>query len=264
MGFGSAGSPLSAAAVVPDRRDRRRDRPRRSSPPRKEKVLKWDSAGEVRYHYDQAGRVIAESRPDGSKIREYVCLGNTLILVDGCVTTDLQSACGARNWLHADTLGSVVARTDASGAVAARSEHHAWGEQSFLQGAGGGVGSMRIALTDELKASAGRPLSDYCSLVELRIYLAEEDDGYRGPAVELILAAGDAAPTALSLRAFGVREFHCGFAGRPVQVMGFDVESLRGRQMEGINWRVFDYEDDRIGFLCRELEVVSVGPLPAR
>lgn len=32
--------------------------------------------------------------------------------------------------------------------------------------------------------------------------------------------------------------------------------------MEGLNWRVHDEEDNRLGFLCRDIEVVSLGELP--
>ncbi len=82
------------------------------------------------YHYDPAGRVMAESTlPLGTKLRDFVYLGNKLIVVDGCVDGAPSSCTSTHQWYHTDALGSVVARTDSSGVVTARFDYEPWGEQ---------------------------------------------------------------------------------------------------------------------------------------
>ncbi len=48
------------------------------------------------------------------------------------------------------------------------------------------------------------------------------------------------------------------FGGGPVQIMGFDIHFVGDRGMEGINYEVEDYEDDRIHFVCRGVSILSV------
>jgi hypothetical protein len=50
------------------------------------------------------------------------------------------------------------------------------------------------------------------------------------------------------------------FGGGPVQIMGFDIHFVGDRRMEGVNYEVEDYEDDRIHFVCRGVSVLSVTP----
>ncbi len=90
------------------------------------------------YHYDPAGRVLAESTlPLGTKLRDFVYLGNKLIVVDGCVDGAPSSCTSTRQWYHTDALGSVVARTDSSGVVTARFDYEPWGEQYTVPAAQG-------------------------------------------------------------------------------------------------------------------------------
>jgi RHS repeat-associated protein len=91
------------------------------------RVRKDTTTEAVLYHYDAGGRIIAETRPDGTRLRDYVYLGNKLLLVDGCVSVG--SSCSEREWYHTDALGSVLARTDGAGAVTAQLEYSPWGEQ---------------------------------------------------------------------------------------------------------------------------------------
>ncbi len=92
------------------------------------RVMKADAAQTTLYHHDPSGRVIAETLPDGTKLRDYVYLGDKLIAVDGCVAS-YAAPCNDRQWYHTDTLGSVAARTDRSGAVMSRLRYMPWGEE---------------------------------------------------------------------------------------------------------------------------------------
>jgi hypothetical protein len=113
-----------------------------------------------------------------------------------------------------------------------------------------------MSVEDLLKA-AGRPLSHFRRLREIRVFVVNDSDGYPDPAVHLTIATEDSSHVALSLRAVGVREFHVAFSGTPIQIMGLAIESLRDRQWERLNWRVFDKEDDKIGFMCRDVELTQ-------
>src|SRR5262249_22091465 len=42
------------------------------------------AAVDVVYHYDAGGRLIAETTPDGTKIRDYYYVAGQLVAVDGC------------------------------------------------------------------------------------------------------------------------------------------------------------------------------------
>ncbi len=49
-----------------------------------------------------------------------------------------------------------------------------------------------------------------------------------------------------------------GFGGGSVQVMGFDIRFIGDRGLEGINYEIEDYEDDRIRFKCSDVSIQSV------
>lgn len=93
------------------------------------RVAKTDPAGgvDVVYHYDAAGRLIAETLPTGAKVREYYYAGEWLVAIDGCINS-FSVACGEREFVHSDILGSIVARTDTAGAVTRRIDYQPWGE----------------------------------------------------------------------------------------------------------------------------------------
>ncbi len=91
------------------------------------RVAKTDGGQTTLYHYDAAGRVIAESLGDGTKLRDYFYLGDKLVAVDGCLS-GAPPACTERQWYHTDILGSVIARTDTTGAVVAQLDYQPWGE----------------------------------------------------------------------------------------------------------------------------------------
>ena len=48
-----------------------------------------------------------------------------------------------------------------------------------------------------------------------------------------------------------------GFGGGPVQIMGFDIHFVGDRGLEGINYEIEDYEDNRISFFCRGISIQS-------
>lgn len=91
------------------------------------RVQKADASGTTLYHYGADGRIIAETLPDGTKLRDYIYLGDKLLAVDGCITTS-PPACSEREWYHTETLGTPLARTNATGTVTARFDYRAWGE----------------------------------------------------------------------------------------------------------------------------------------
>jgi len=52
------------------------------------------------------------------------------------------------------------------------------------------------------------------------------------------------------------------FGGGFVQIMGFDINFVGDRGMEGINFRIEDYEDDRIRFDCSGITIQSATRVP--
>jgi RHS repeat-associated protein len=101
------------------------------------RVEKTDAEGTTVYHYDPTGRLVAETLPDGTKLRDYLYLGTKLVAVDGCMEGTSASGCAERQWYHTDTLGSVLARTDGIGAVVTRFDYRPWGEVATASGVAG-------------------------------------------------------------------------------------------------------------------------------
>ena len=48
------------------------------------------------------------------------------------------------------------------------------------------------------------------------------------------------------------------FGSGGVQIMGFDIRYIGDRGLEGINYEIDDYEDNRICFNCRSINIHSV------
>jgi RHS repeat-associated protein len=96
------------------------------------RVRKTASGIDVVYHYDSSGRLLSETTATGSRIRDYIYVGDQLAVVDGCVS-GFTVGCGQREWLHTDLVGTVVARTNAAGAVTAQLNYHPWGEANSAQ-----------------------------------------------------------------------------------------------------------------------------------
>jgi len=101
------------------------------------RIAKTEAGQTTVYHHDASGRVIAETTPQGLRLRDYVYLGDKLVAVQGCMEGASSSGCTLRQWYHTDTLGSVLARTDASGTVVTRFDYRAWGERATADGVEG-------------------------------------------------------------------------------------------------------------------------------
>lgn len=86
------------------------------------------NGNETVYHYDLKGRLLAETRADGARVREYVYIADQLTSVDGCISAT--APCNEREWYHTDLVKSVVARTDRLGAVTRRRSYPPWGESA--------------------------------------------------------------------------------------------------------------------------------------
>jgi RHS repeat-associated protein len=76
-------------------------------------------------HYDSSGHLLAETDANGLRIREYVYLQGQLVATQGCLR-GFSVTCQERAWLYTDIVGSVVARSDAAGAVT-RFDNRPWG-----------------------------------------------------------------------------------------------------------------------------------------
>lgn len=60
------------------------------------------------------------------------------------------------------------------------------------------------------------------------------------------------------VRFLGVQDLRLSaFGPGPRQVMGFAIDDWSDRQLEGITYKVGDYEDDRISLLCAQVVVES-------
>jgi RHS repeat-associated protein len=92
------------------------------------RALKTEAGQSTVYHYDVAGRLIAETTTTGVSVRDYVYLGSKLVAAEGCLAAGSTPPCSERQWYHTDALGSVLARTDGAGAVVARLEYQPYGE----------------------------------------------------------------------------------------------------------------------------------------
>lgn len=56
----------------------------------------------------------------------------------------------------------------------------------------------------------------------------------------------------------GVRDFKVqDLAARPSRISGFDVREISADHWEDIRWQITDYEDESVGFLCRDIRLQS-------
>lgn len=63
----------------------------------------------------------------------------------------------------------------------------------------------------------------------------------------------------VSIKFIGINNFKInGLGSTPKQVMGFDIVDISDRGWENINFQIEDYEDDSIGFYCKEICILSV------
>jgi hypothetical protein len=65
----------------------------------------------------------------------------------------------------------------------------------------------------------------------------------------------------IKLEFSAVRDFCVrGMGPGALQVMGFEIEDVAGRGLEGVRYRIGDYEDDKISFFCTDVEIADVAP----
>ncbi len=70
-------------------------------------------------------------------------------------------------------------------------------------------------------------------------------------------------PARIHLRFTGVQDLRIkDWPSGQVEVPGFEVFDIRERQLEGFSWQIRDYEEDVIGFFCRDAEIVSASYVP--
>lgn len=63
----------------------------------------------------------------------------------------------------------------------------------------------------------------------------------------------------LKMRFGGVRDLRLAhFGNRPTRVTGLDVLDVSSSQLEGVTFRVVDFENDMIRFVCRDAAIVSL------
>ena len=89
----------------------------------------FPGGGEVFYHRDPSGRLLAETTPSGDVLREYFYVADQLVAVHGCPDGTLPG-CNVTQWYHTDHLGSVRARTDAARTVQVQFAYQTWGESA--------------------------------------------------------------------------------------------------------------------------------------
>lgn len=123
---------------------------------------------------------------------------------------------------------------------------------------------MKLRGEDAVVAAVGRWHPGDVVLIEEATYVAEtlgEPDGARARLVVLVQSReshrsrwpdwGDNM-TRLSLHFECVREFSLKSVGGTLQVAGFDIVDEADSQLDGIRYRVIDYEEGVIGLVCRD------------
>lgn len=98
---------------------------------------------------------------------------------------------------------------------------------------------------------------EFCLLRQLRA-LVMRDEGHPVIDVELCLESESRQPPAMIRIVFhGVSSLQVRDLGGEARIAGFDVADYSDRQLEGIRWRVFDFEDDAIDFYAEDAEIVA-------
>ena len=84
------------------------------------------------------------------------------------------------------------------------------------------------------------------------------DDGLPVIGVELCLETESRVPPArLCLRFSNVSSLQIRDLSGEARIQGFDIVDLSNRQLEGVNWQVFDFEEEIIGFYAKDAEITA-------
>jgi hypothetical protein len=85
-----------------------------------------------------------------------------------------------------------------------------------------------------------------------------EQPGASESQLDLFVESQDRSPNfLLNLRFRGVQNLKLTFGGQLTQIIGFDISDISQRQWDRLNWEVTDFENGRIHFYCREVEILS-------
>ena len=84
------------------------------------------------------------------------------------------------------------------------------------------------------------------------------DDGH--PVVDVVMCLETESrqpPARLCLRFHQVSSLQIRDLSGEARIQGFDIADLSDRQIENVNWQVFDFEDEVISFYAKDAEITS-------
>jgi hypothetical protein len=124
---------------------------------------------------------------------------------------------------------------------------------------------MKATIKGRSKLDAVAGPRGYAMFSKVRSMTFFEDCQGPRPGYSLVLELESESPAEryrLRVRFTGVKELEVrGFGSCPTQVTGLDVVDVSSDQLEGIRFRVDDYENGAIRFLCGTAEVEEVESL---
>lgn len=102
-------------------------------------------------------------------------------------------------------------------------------------------------------------LSSFSSVFSLRFFKDDETPG-SGYSLVAVLETDQFDETyQLCIRFTGVQNLNLAGFGCLTQITGFSIEDVSDHQLEGIHFRVSDYENDVLRFWCKTAEVIAAG-----
>lgn len=98
---------------------------------------------------------------------------------------------------------------------------------------------------------------EFCLLCQLSVSVVRHN-GRSAIDLELLLRSKSRQPPATIRMVFhGVSSLQVRDLNGEARIGGFDIADYSDRQLEGIRWRVFDFEDDVIAFYAEDAEIVA-------
>ena len=120
--------------------------------------------------------------------------------------------------------------------------------------------SLKIPGQDKIEAVIGR--TGYTAFSKVSALTFWEDSELAEPGYSVTLALESDRPGEnyrIRMRFSGVKDLTLkDFGGWPTQITGFDIIDISERQLEGIWFKVTDYENGVIRFFCGAAEVEQV------
>lgn len=101
-------------------------------------------------------------------------------------------------------------------------------------------------------------LVEFGNLREMRLVINAEPRGQRLD-VEMLLRSEERRRPAAVLRVVcrGVVDFHAAGLSSEMHISGLAIEPIEDRQMEGIRYQIWDYEEGDIRFFARDVVITS-------